>query len=388
MKKLKFLVLFLLLVSSVIFAVGCTDNQANLTNPTKLSTPVLMWENGLIKWEAIDNASKYEVSINDQIIYTYKTQIELEISTTKRNYKVKVKSISESADFLNSDFSDVLDFETVKLSSPTNLRYEIDNNSHKVNIIWSITDYNADIYQLKINEKIYNLSANLIEIKENTNTSFVSNNLLCKYTINGELFDVGINEISMQARSFNKYFLSSDITNSLRTLYKNPQLTNIRVKDGTLKYGDNNVYDTSIWDAIIDTEPFAVINKENSSETVLWSDPSYVNIYKIHAPQIIECEKSTSGILVKLQGYDPSFVGDDKRDIGYDYDKIEIRIYCTISSSPFCLYVDSKCLDEETLFFNYSDISSSWFDQSKVYKFEIIAHKNGYIDSKEIEYKF
>lgn len=366
---------------------ACKDKD---TKPSRLDSPELFWVDSTIKWNYIENASKYEIVINDEIIYTYNNYIDIEVNTQIKNYKVKVKSISENNNYLNSDFSQELEFNTIKLYKPQ-IYILINNESHTVTVNWTTNNRLADSYKFIINdneEKIVSVDEILItedEYKKN----LIENYIDCSYTLQGELFDVGNNTIKIQAQSDNKYYLSSEVSNSY-AFYKNPQYTNIRVENGLLKYGENSIYNTEIWDAITPDYDFPVINKENtpnytsiSDNRLLWSDPVYVNIYKIHSPKIVEHNINQNKLELTIQGYDPQYVGNEHKSIlGYDYNKLKVIVYT--SAFSFTYYVDSKCLDIENIIV---DLSTNNISPSNVRKIELVAMKENYISSKIVEYR-
>ncbi|MBQ4558420.1 MAG: hypothetical protein IJA61_03490 [Clostridia bacterium] len=393
MKNFKIFLIILVMVFIPICLTACKDNNTTQpldTKPARLDSPELLWVDSTIKWNCIENASKYEIVINDKVIYTYNNYIDIEVNTQIKNYKVKVKSISENNNYLNSDFSQELEFNTIKLYKPQ-IYILINNESHTVTVNWTTNNRLADSYKFIINdneEKIVSVDEIFITEDEHMK-NLIENYIECSYTLQGELFDVGNNTIKIQAQSDNKYYLSSEVSNSY-AFYKNPQYTNIRVENGLLKYGENSIYNTEIWDAITPDYDFPVINKENtpnytsiSDNRLLWSDPVYVNIYKIHSPKIVEHNINQNKLELTIQGYDPQYVGNENKSIlGYDYNKLKVIVYT--SAFSFTYYVDSKCLDIEKIIV---DLSTNNISPSNVRKIELVAMKENYISSKIVEYR-
>lgn len=383
MKKLNLLFLFVLLIIPVALFCGCNGGNSNNSDkePIQLSKPILIWEEGKITWAAVENAAKYEISFNDQISYSYNTFIDVGVTNYREDYRIKVKSISENPKFLNSDFSELLTFNTLKLAS-SNLSKKIDNQNHKVTFAWGI-NYNNELYideyEFLINNKSYIIPFSDVTITNQPYTNTAT------YTFDGNIFVAGKNSVTIQSKSDNPYYLSSDISTPIEVV-KNPTPTNIRLENDHIVYDENSIFDTSQWDAIFDNSDFPIVNKSGIDN--LWSEPAYIRVYKIHAPKIINCEKTSSNISFTIEGFDHYYSGTNKRDSGFDYDTIEVSLYCTNSLSPIVIYLDSQCLDIETFNIGLSEITQSWFNMSNVTQLSIVARKTGYLPSKAVIYKF
>ena len=397
MKSIKRLFIVSIIIICSFIIIGCSNKNNNTSpepqGPIKLSAPILTWDNGTISWNAVDNATKYEVSLNNEITYTYNTSINVDISNNIKHYDVKVKSISEDLNYINSNFSEELKFDTIKLYTPNNLLYKINHSEHKVLLSWRVKDLYADSYELYINGNYHSsIPSNEIDIQINENESYIANNIVCSYNLDGKLFNVGRNSFYIKAVSNNKFYLNSDDSASL-WIIKNTQYSNIRVENGQLLYNDNSVY-TIDHDAVTEDYNFPVINKEfqkesyiNYADYTLWSEPVYVNIYKIHWPRIIDCNKNANSINITIQGYDPDFVGNEpKKILGYDYDKLEFIFYINDVIS-FSIIKNSDCLDEEIFIINKSEIESKNYFLKEIVKIGVIAHKEGYVSSKIFTYK-
>ena len=392
MKNLQkvFILVITIFICSIIS--GCANNNKNsnsdTSNSVQLSAPVPTWNNGVISWDSVDNASKYEVSINNIISYTYETEIKIDVSTSLQHYDIKIKSISEDLNYTNSEFSDELSFDTLKLYSP-NLSYTINHSAHLVTLNWKTSNLYADFYELYLNGAYHSkISSSDINSYVNENESYIINNITCSYSLNGDIFSVGTNQFYIKAISNNKYYLPSNNSN-IMSLNKNSQYTNIRVENGQLLYNDNSIYNID-YDMVTKDYDFPVINKEipdstsviDPKEHTLWSDPVYVNIYRIHYPKIIECIKNTDSIDITIQGYDPSYVGTEhKKTLGYDYDKIEF-IFFLDTVKQFSIIKNSNCLDEEILILTKLELVNNNCSIEDINKISIIAHKDGYVSSK------
>lgn len=397
MKNLCKIFIFIISILSSVILIGCSNQNNNNTQeekkePIQLSAPILSWNNGTISWSAIDNASKYEVSLNNEVSYTYQTSINVEISNNLKHYDIKVKSISENPNFINSNFSENLIFDTIKLCEPY-LLYKINHLEHIVSLTWSTSNLFADSYELYLNNNYHStISSSEIDVKINENESYISNNFTCSYNLSGEIFEVGNNNFYIKAISNNKYFLDSDNSNS-RWLIKNDKYTNIRVENGQLLYNENSVYEID-YDMVTEDYNFPVINKEFIKQSVmapqdytLWSDPVYINLYRIHWPRIIECNINSSSINLTIQGYDTLYGGTEpKRKQGYDYDKLEFIFYIN-SVISFSITKNSECLDEELFIIEKSEIENKNYKISEIVKIGVIAHKEGYVSSKIFTYK-
>ncbi len=392
MKNLQkvFILVITIFICSIIS--GCANNNKNsnsdTSNSVQLSAPVPTWNNGVISWDSVDNASKYEVSINNIISYTYETEIKIDVSTSLQHYDIKIKSISEDLNYTNSEFSDELSFDTLKLYSP-NLSYTINHSAHLVTLNWKTSNLYADFYELYLNGAYHSkISSSDINSYVNENESYIINNITCSYSLNGDIFSVGTNQFYIKAISNNKYYLPSNNSN-IMSLNKNSQYTNIRVENGQLLYNDNSIYNID-YDMVTKDYDFPVINKEipdstsviDPKEHTLWSDPVYVNIYRIHYPKIIECIKNTDSIDITIQGYDPSYVGTEhKKTLGYDYDKIEF-IFFLDTVKQFSIIKNSNCLDEEIFILTKLELVNNNCSIEDINKISIIAHKDGYVSSK------
>lgn len=392
MKNLQkvFILVITIFICSIIS--GCANNNKNsnsdTSNSVQLSAPVPTWNNGVISWDSVDNASKYEVSINNIISYTYETEIKIDVSTSLQHYDIKIKSISEDLNYTNSEFSDELSFDTLKLYSP-NLSYTINHSAHLVTLNWKTSNLYADFYELYLNGAYHSkISSSDINSYVNENESYIINNITCSYSLNGDIFSVGTNQFYIKAISNNKYYLPSNNSN-IMSLNKNSQYTNIRVENGQLLYNDNSIYNID-YDMVTKDYNFPVINKEipdstsviDPKEHTLWSDPVYVNIYRIHYPKIIECIKNIDSIDITIQGYDPSYVGTEhKKTLGYDYDKIEF-IFFLDTVKQFSIIKNSNCLDEEIFILTKLELVNNNCSIEDINKISIIAHKDGYVSSK------
>ena len=392
MKNLQkvFILVITIFICSIIS--GCANNNKNsnsdTSNSVQLSAPVPTWNNGVISWDSVDNASKYEVSINNIISYTYETEIKIDVSTSLQHYDIKIKSISEDLNYTNSEFSDELSFDTLKLYSP-NLSYTINHSAHLVTLNLKTSNLYADFYELYLNGAYHSkISSSDINSYVNENESYIINNITCSYSLNGDIFSVGTNQFYIKAISNNKYYLPSNNSN-IMSLNKNSQYTNIRVENGQLLYNDNSIYNID-YDMVTKDYNFPVINKEipdstsviDPKEHTLWSDPVYINIYRIHYPKIIECIKNTDSIDITIQGYDPSYVGTEhKKTLGYDYDKIEF-IFFLDTVKQFSIIKNSNCLDEEIFILTKLELVNNNCSIEDINKISIIAHKDGYVSSK------
>ena len=220
MKNLQkvFILVITIFICSIIS--GCANNNKNsnsdTSNSVQLSAPVPTWNNGVISWDSVDNASKYEVSINNIISYTYETEIKIDVSTSLQHYDIKIKSISEDLNYTNSEFSDELSFDTLKLYSP-NLSYTINHSAHLVTLNWKTSNLYADFYELYLNGAYHSkISSSDINSYVNENESYIINNITCSYSLNGDIFSVGTNQFYIKAISNNKYYLPSNNSNIIK----------------------------------------------------------------------------------------------------------------------------------------------------------------------------
>lgn len=89
---------------------GC--NNGDTPEVSQLEVPNVVLQGNTIKWNAVENASAYEVKIGDQVFTTNATSYELDIDTAG-NYQVSVRAISSDEKYEESDFSSKLNYKVV-----------------------------------------------------------------------------------------------------------------------------------------------------------------------------------------------------------------------------------------------------------------------------------
>ncbi len=376
---LNFLVLLTIPLLIIIFSSGC-NNENNLSQ-TQLSIPSPYFEDGTISWEPIDNASKYEYDLNGQVFTTYSNSVNLDISSTLASYSFKVKAISEDANYKNSEFSNVLEFDSLKLSTPSISSVNIDNDTNTVKVNLGYPIYQQEyieniIFFINDNQRCTIKASELSQ--ENSFTYF--------YQLPGELFSAGENKLSLMYRNTSEYILDSEISQTV-TILKNHPHENVRVEDGLIKYGDDFIYTDpngfpDEYDYMLSTQPFYVINYEGNN---LRSDAVVVYVDKVRAPKISSCtvsyEENMQEITINLQCYDENFNG-DKSLVGYFFDVLEVLTFDENGDLLNSHIFNVSCNDEETL--NLSLPYNEWTYN----KISVIAKKDGCLDSKTVTYLF
>jgi uncharacterized lipoprotein YehR (DUF1307 family) len=131
-------VLFLLLIIVSILFVGCEQETP------KLTTPTISVNQTIVSWTEVENAKGYVVVINGVEYEEIKTSYDFS-DLAIEDLVIKVKAVSASDKFLDSDFSEELnyDFKEV-LTAPT---ISINNNI----VSWTEVE-NAEGYLVKLND--------------------------------------------------------------------------------------------------------------------------------------------------------------------------------------------------------------------------------------------
>lgn len=283
MKKIFFLSV---LLAGTLLLSACNDNSANIdgsnTDNYKLSTPKITCANGNIYWDEIKNADKYEVSVNDVIAISYVCSYELPLSTDSKNFEVKVKAVSE--DYKDSDFSKELSF-TAKIILPIDsVSVEIMNNDSKVSISWPAT--NCTEYIVSINDKQFSAKS----------TTFL--------TASDE-YAAGKNSVSVQPKGSKYDRISTPTTVTVEKSYPLNDVNDIRIEDGKLFYGENNVYDTSF----IPAGENYTFTLSNIEEGKIKSDGPSFTAYKLTQPEITGAQNgfaiNVSYHYVEIEGIAP-----------------------------------------------------------------------------------
>lgn len=144
MKKIKNILLFLVLILSL---VSCDKSTL-----TKLDTPTLTENNGVINWEKIENASKYILYIDGS------DEVDLDLNITSYElpyteigiHKVKIKAIGDNEKYSDSDYSNTITY-TVNAASKTKLETPVIEPLSSA-ISWSHVQ-NAIKYEIYINDE-------------------------------------------------------------------------------------------------------------------------------------------------------------------------------------------------------------------------------------------
>lgn len=352
--KNKVISLLLIFFTFFLFS-GCNPpNNTNIIQPYEkyLSPPIISYSKGLISWNKIEQADKYEISINDEIFVTYNTYYKLNVSESLSKYTVKVKSISENKNYYNSFFSSPINFETFSLSTPNISNAYFDDDKSYVS--FDIYQKDAEFYNLYINNEF------IKAFNENT------------FKINKEQLHSGQNEITVHACVNDPYICDS--YNTL-DIFKNNDYLNLRIQDGQLIYTENNedmIYDTSTFPAgIYDT----VIYNNNYMPGIYFpSNGALFTIKKLFSAQVLECYfikkpqnfQPLSQIYLKIQNY------------SFGCDKIEII------TNEYLDVHNSYTTDSFTTTDTYIECTFNLEEWSLPNSIEIILHRDGYISSNKV----
>lgn len=209
---------FLLAIISCcsVFA-SCSQNS--------LDAPTVQYNKGVISWNKIDKANKYELCINDNITITYDNKYALPVLTVPVKYTIKVKAVSETPNYIVSEFSKPITFETYMLPTVETGEFSYNQDISEVTIPVSYKGNRCDLY---INEQY---------IKSYTETSL---------TLNNDQFKSGKNTIELKTSTSSKNICDS--VSKKIIVYKNYDFDNIYLKDGDIigtKDGKEFVCDTT-----------------------------------------------------------------------------------------------------------------------------------------------
>ncbi len=226
-KRILSIVLFF---TSILYLSACSTSEVtppSNAKPTPLDTPVVSYNKGIISWDKIPNAAKYEVSIDNQIYITYQNKYELNVSRNYETHNVQVKAISETQNYLNSIFSKNLRFETKKLNqcSP---RFRNNTGKRSAELFVDFNDEATDYYKLYINN------------------NFIDDYYEEELTLQNELFSAGENIVSIYGVSKNPYICDSNAVNLKVAKYAD--FESIEIRNGQLLCSINDteiIYDTS-----------------------------------------------------------------------------------------------------------------------------------------------
>lgn len=221
MRKIKLITL--LLVGLLTFGLtACSDPST----PEKLDTPSILNRNGnIINWSTVENASKYLIDINGETFESTTTSFDFSVVEASV-YTIKVKAVSNSKLFEDSDFSSP--FNYVDVSALVQLAVPVINGSIEQGILRWEKVLNATGYHVSINDVIY----------ETNETSYdLSNIILDNYQIKvkaiGDAVTYRDSEYSelLELSPSNMYILSID--DSVTDIIK----TNISVSSDKAIYG-------------------------------------------------------------------------------------------------------------------------------------------------------
>lgn len=232
--------------------VSCNENE-------QLDDPILSYNMGIVSWDEIEDAEKYEVFINDKIFITYDCCYQIPINEISQHYIVKVKAISENKN--DSNFSKELSFDAKIIKKIDDLSININNNNNEVVLSWS--ESNCSKYQIFINDSKY----------ESTINSFITNS---------SYYSAGENKVSVLPIGSEFDIIPEPIEQYVEKSQPLPNTYNIRIENGKLLYGENSIYDTKYLPEG-KVSKFVLSNIENNK---ICSDGPIVEYYKVSAPDL------------------------------------------------------------------------------------------------------
>ena len=372
MKKIKLLIIFLILL----LMAGCGYNAPaeNLTPnaPTRLQTPVVNVENGIISWVRVINAEKYEIKINNNIFYTEETTYPIEYSNKPVEYSIQIKTIGNGKEYLDSLYSENIITTCYQLQKPANFKYKVAGLDVKVE--WYQVE--CDYYVLSVND----IETVVLEQKQEGNQITINRS----YTIPNSAFVTGKNNLSIRAASNQKNTIDSDCATLTAT--KNPPYADIKIENGSVidDFGKLHFFTGS-----------GYYNQKfyNFKDGNIPSNATQFAFFRVIEPQIEEITKTIlpqveghyiEKIHIKIRNFDPRYVGGDHKILGYDYDRITIKAYDRwdreyLVSQRFGMYPEYN----EFIF-----MFPVYFTGGTVHKVEIQLHKTGAVSSNTLTHSF
>lgn len=103
MKKSKILVI-MLVVCVLCALLGCTVTPDE-PQPTQLATPIVTVESNVVTWQAVENATEYEIFVNGTSVGRQKTLSYTVTETTAGDYNVTIKALSDNTLYTASEIS-------------------------------------------------------------------------------------------------------------------------------------------------------------------------------------------------------------------------------------------------------------------------------------------
>lgn len=253
----------------MVIMVGCKPTP----EPTTLFAPTnIVVVDGLISWDAIDNATGYSVKIN-QIETNIDNLTEYQIPNTFTGLlSIQVKAKGDGQTTLDSEYSELVNhIVKVALAQPTNLR--LDDTVIRWNAVQNATNYTVNINNTTILTNVTSLEASVGDLS-------------------------GTFMVYVQAFGDSTYYLSSPIA-STQVYVPIPLDTpeNLRKDDSLL-----------VWDAVTNATSYEVYINEILKTTVS------VTQYQIETTEL-ETEDMFITIKAKAEGYRDSLLS-DSIDVG------------------------------------------------------------------------
>lgn len=249
---------FAIAIAAILCLSACTTGKEISPEPNVLKAPTLSYNNGSVSWKEIKDAEKYEVSINDEIFVTYNCYYQIPVTEQVLSYAVKVKSISQNK--IDSDFSKSLTFSARLLKKITNVSMNFNHKSDEYTLSWKQTD--CEKYMIYINQEKYESASTTLTTKSSD-------------------YVTGENRITVQPVGNPFDVIPEASTLIVEKSHPFTDTSNIRVENGNLIYGENNIYTEYIPDGI--TNNFCVSNIE---ENKIKSDGPICSVEKVLPPEI------------------------------------------------------------------------------------------------------
>lgn len=284
----KYISLIFMFIFMPLFFCGCGDiAEQQPDNVIKLSTPTnLCWEDNLIQWDPVYNASSYIVSINDKEYESFINSATLIVEEHVYNYNIKVKARTNNKNYEDSEYSSPFYINLTKLDTPIILQNFKSNYNGEYGTLLLEVNPNTDFIKIEINdnEYVYDVE-NIYELK-----------------ITKDMCISGINTLYIQACSYNKIYLDSEVCST--TVLKNYEPTNICVENEQILFTKKDVYGNIISDSFCFNEPIYQIGEIDvpvinySNDNALSSDPVLFKTYKIQgidSTTLLQYKKNQNG---------------------------------------------------------------------------------------------
>lgn len=293
----------------------------------KLVTPVLtIDDNGLVKWEKVEGASSYNISINGSSEYINVNKSEYQLKDLE---EIAVCAVSESENYTNSDFSNSLKYikttgkgtkenpytvvDAIKL---VNNKYNngeiseeefyffgnvsgIPTSSEDKNVVrFDLSSDNGEkisAFEIALNENIVKANSKVVVLAKlqnynKTTPELVNGKIISSENVEVKIENKSIKELLELGVSDVQYQISGTVKNIVSDLYGNFDLVD----------GDNKVYVYGLLTAELESKKFASLNiNEGDKLTIIGNLSEYNGSLQIKNAVFVNVEKTDAKITVE-----------------------------------------------------------------------------------------